>query len=95
MFQQQGPRPLWFCSFFALALTILAYPDDDPVPLYYFMLGFLILAFLTRVISLYRTWRGSRKEHSRYEGRPWLHLIFPRWREVTVKWVESLIVMAV
>jgi hypothetical protein len=75
-----------------IAMFPIFFPTHDPGPLSYFLLAYIVLAVVARLSQLIRRWRGENSIHTRYSGRPYLMLLFPKCNEVTVKRIEPVIV---
>ncbi len=73
-------------------MSLLFFQDQDPRPLLWFLVAYLVMVVIARIDSLRRRSRGDTT-HSFYSGWPRLMKIFPRCSEVTVKkYVEPLFV---
>lgn len=68
-------------------------PEQDVRPLTVFAGLYGVLWLIATINVLIRWWRGMEKVHSRYNGRPHLCRLLPRWKEMNVKHVESLLVI--
>jgi hypothetical protein len=84
------------CGPLALLLMFLSakvFPDQDVRPLTVFAGFYGVLWLIATINVLIRWWRGMERVHSRYNGRPHLCRLLPRWKEMNVKHVESLLVI--
>ena len=68
----------------AMFVWAALWPQDDPRPLFGFLLIYVVRCFAERVRSLRRQARGEPC-HSRYNGAPSLQRFFPKWDETRIK----------
>lgn len=61
--------------------------------LVWFLLAYVVMCGVWRAYAVYRRKRLKQPIHTRYGGRPWLHLLMPRQDELAVKRAEPVLVM--
>ena len=91
-----GERYLGLSAALAIPMILIFsmfFPPSTIGPLFSFLMFYLIMCVVARIGVLYRSWFGKETIHSRYTGSPYLMLLFPRWREITVKRIEAVMVL--
>ena len=59
----------------------------------WFLLVYIVMCLVWRVHAVDSRKRLHKPIHTRYGGKPWLSLLVPRWNEVKVKKIETLLVL--
>ena len=81
----------------AAVLILFLFPavggQEDPMPLYCFLVAYLFMCVGVRVGVVARRARGELGEHSYYSGRPYLMRSLGRMRESTVKGAVEPVLM--
>lgn len=89
-----GERFIGFRGLAAVGLMMaytLFWPEDDPSPLGWFLVAYLVMCVLLRIEVAQRRRRGETC-HSFYSGYPVLMRIVPKWDEAKVKGVAEPLV---
>ncbi|MCE9592333.1 MAG: hypothetical protein K8S99_17650 [Planctomycetes bacterium] len=85
----------------AVAMPIILFfgvffPEDDPGPMLWFLLAYLVMCVRARIDGFRRRRRGELRSHSFYNGWPRLARVNPKFTESQVKRkTEPLLVLAV
>jgi hypothetical protein len=85
------------CGLFVFVLMFffaMFFPKENTGPLAAFAAMYGIFWLVAVVNVIVRWWRGIQNIHSRYNGRPHLCWLLPRWKEKNVKLLESCLVIA-
>lgn len=82
-----------FQGVMAVGLMWVACLYTEDLAILKFLGVWLVATIIQRVIAFYRHWRGLR-EHSHYEGYPWLAALFARGRgEIVARSFEPVLVV--
>jgi hypothetical protein len=68
-------------------LFVAFHPGENVLPLESFMIAVTALSAIAQISATVRWLRGEQI-NTRYNGRPYLMWLLPRWNEITIKWLE-------
>jgi len=73
----------------------LFFTGEDLVPMFWFLVTYIGMFLIKSAMSQNHTQHGKEAIHSRYTGLPYLCRWLPKWDEVKVKRLESVIVFGI
>jgi hypothetical protein len=87
-----GPRAS--ASVLIMILFVVFHSNDNCRPLTLFLVAVIPLSIVAQISATIRTRRGERL-HSKYNGRPRIMVLVPRWNEITVKRLEPFVALLI